>query len=102
MPRLYCSVSNCQHNADSCCSLSAIEIDGAGANCAENTSCGDFVEGFGIMNSAANANPVLEVRCEATNCVHNSGGQCGSDFMSVSGMNATSCVGTECSSFCEI
>lgn len=49
MPRLYCSVSNCQHNADSCCSLSAIEIDGAGANCAENTSCGDFVEGFGII-----------------------------------------------------
>ncbi len=101
MPRLYCSVSNCLHNADSCCSLSLIEIDGVVAQCSEDTACGNFAEGFGTMNTTADANPVLEIVCEATNCLHNFDSRCVSEFISISGMGATNSIGTECSSFCE-
>ncbi|OOB80402.1 MAG: hypothetical protein BEN19_05085 [Epulopiscium sp. Nuni2H_MBin003] len=104
MPRLNCSVSNCSHNTDHCCSLNNIEIDGAAANCCDDTCCNCVTEcssATNALNVTGYANPEPAVGCEAHNCVHNSAGSCKADFINISGLGASNCVGTECSSFCE-
>ncbi len=100
MPRLSCSVSNCAHNTDMCCSLNHVEIDGAGAHRADSTCCQDFVESSGATNCAGCANPTVDVGCEATNCAHNCDCKCQAASIDVSGMGATNCAMTQCSSFC--
>ncbi len=100
MPRLTCGVTNCAHNSEMCCSLNHVEIEGAGTNCADGTCCQNFVEAVGATNCCACANPVVDVACEATNCTHNCGCKCKADSIDVSGMGASNCAMTQCSSFC--
>ncbi len=100
MPRLTCSVSNCAHNAGSYCSLNHIDVEGAAANCAGETCCQNFVEATGATNYTASATPTLDIACDATNCSHNCNCHCQADTVDMSGMGATNCSGTNCSSFC--
>lgn len=100
MPKLNCCVNNCAHNAESCCSLGQIQVDGSAANSSAETCCNNFAEQTGASNCSCTPNPSLKVDCKATDCTHNKECECCADSIDVAGSGACNCQDTQCSSFC--
>lgn len=101
MPKLNCGVSNCANNADECCCLGQIGVNGSQAHSSEQTCCGNFLEKTGTTNCTGNANPYLSVQCDACDCKNNVNNQCCAESIDISGYGANNSVDTACSSFCQ-
>ncbi len=101
MPSLSCSVQNCGNNAEGCCCLNEIKVDGNHPDTPEGTCCNSFTDQVGASNSTSTPNDQLNVMCEATDCVHNKGCTCCADSIDVAGFGASNSLDTQCSSFCK-
>ncbi|MEG0318452.1 MAG: DUF1540 domain-containing protein [Niameybacter sp.] len=101
MPKLNCGVNNCAHNAESCCCLSNVKVDGSSnTDQSSGTCCNSFAEG-GANNCTGTPEANSEINCEAMNCAHNEDCRCCADSIQVAGNGACNCGDTECSSFCK-
>lgn len=101
MTRLDCNVTNCLHNADSCCCKQAIVVDGYDAKETHETCCGSFDENKegSFRNLFKTPENKLEVDCEAAKCVYNEDRHCSADHIGIAGDGASESGQTECSSF---
>ena len=101
MTKLSCSAEKCMFNKDNYCCKSDIVVEGKGAcNCGE-TCCGSFHEqgNNSGSNVAEHENPQVEIKCEATNCVHNENEQCKAGNIGIVGKHASYSEQTECGTF---
>ena len=103
MTRLDCNVTNCLHNAKSCCCKAAIIVEGEQAKDTCDTCCGSFDENkdgayHNLFKTPENR---LEVDCEAVKCVYNEGRHCSADHIGIAGDGASEASHTECASFRE-
>ncbi|SHH91297.1 protein of unknown function [Clostridium collagenovorans DSM 3089] len=102
MPQLSCCVDSCTHNKENCCCKNTIKVGGKKAEKPSSTCCESFHEQDGsFTNSIETPNAALDVKCDATNCIHNCNCSCAADSIDVSGVSACSCDQTQCSSFQE-
>lgn len=103
MPKLRCSVQTCVHNLDHHCDRNTIEVRGASAACADETSCGSFAERNGCdscgCNSTKKESALCDIDCKATQCTYNSGCKCRAGEICVEGSRACSCDETACTTF---
>lgn len=101
MPKISCSAHSCVYNADSCCSLTNVDVGGSRAKKACETCCDSFVEAdMGAQNSCAEcACSFSEVDCAAKKCVYNHEGTCAATTIQVCGVGACRCDQTECETF---
>ncbi len=113
---LSCTATNCVNNMSGICSASTINVSGASAHSSEATQCQTFAE-KGLRNSLANVlnmnvvgefkqvfnNESIEmspnIRCGATNCIHNEKKICVADNIMVNGIGALSSGKTQCETF---
>lgn len=102
MPKLNCSVANCAYNAESCCCLSNVKVDGSSqTHHTEGTCCESFAEGGSGTNCSGIPAAYSEIDCQATSCTHNENCRCYADSIQVAGNGADYSGQTECSSFCK-
>ena len=102
MPKLNCSVANCAYNAESCCCLGNVKVDGSSnTEHTEGTCCNSFAEGGSGHNCSGVPADYSEIDCQATNCTHNDNCKCHADTIQVAGNGADRCGETECSTFCK-
>ena len=102
MPKLNCGVENCAYNAERCCCLGNINVDGSNnTEHTEGTCCNSFTEDSGAHNCSGVPAVDSEVDCQATNCTHNDNCKSHADSIEVVGNGACRCGETECSSFCK-
>ena len=100
MPKLYCGVENCTYNAEHCCCLGKVDVDGSEATeCTEGTCCNSFVEDNGVHNCSGEPEPNSEIDCKAESCMHNENCKCHAESIEVVGNGACRCGQTECSTF---
>lgn len=103
MTKLECSASNCVHYSEGCCCKSSINVDGAGAKCADDTCCASFSENTGgvFKNLFKTPESKLEVECDVANCLYNDDHQCRAERITIAGDGAMAVGQTECASFRE-
>lgn len=103
MPNLKCDAINCASNRDNCCCQPAIKVQGKSSTCCEETRCQSFSEkGQGeVSNSTCFCEPNCDctVKCTASQCGHNSKGDCTADCVCIDGRGATEQSQTACNSF---
>lgn len=101
MSSLGCNACGCEHNKDNCCCLSSIHVQGKSATTTDCTCCGNFKEQDenSAKNSTACPKLTLDIKCDASNCVHNSDSRCVADHIDISGISATESGDTVCASF---
>ena len=101
MPELRCNVHSCAHNKNMYCDLNQIEVGGAEARVANDTSCKSFIErkNGNYMNSMIEASAKTAVDCQATTCTYNKSCKCQAGKIDVSGNDACKVDETCCSSF---
>ena len=101
MPELKCGVVTCVHNKQNYCELDAIEVVGSSAQVSEQTSCGSFMEkkGESYSNSAKEASPTSNIKCQAVECKYNDSYKCYAGKISVTGTDAKKTEETECATF---
>ena len=64
MPKLYCGVENCTYNAEHCCCLGKVDVDGSEAtDCTEGTCCNSFVEDNGVHSQIQKSTVRQKVVC---------------------------------------
>lgn len=101
MPQLGCNVETCYYNKQNQCCKSAIDISGQAATSSSATCCNSYYEkSEGVTNLDQSPNANLYVACHAHKCVHNQDCHCEADSIDISGIKASNCEETECSSFC--
>ena len=100
MAKLSCSVNNCCHNSSNYCCNNEIKVGGKKANSPSSTCCESFQEMTeAFTNNVQTPNPSLNVKCEATNCIHNSDCSCSANSISIDGISASNSDDTQCVSF---
>ncbi|HAN44854.1 MAG TPA: DUF1540 domain-containing protein [Ruminococcaceae bacterium] len=102
MTNLQCSVTNCASNSDNCCCRPDIKVKGRRACSSSDTCCSSFQEKNEAAQNALRfdmPNPITNVRCDADNCKHNTGGKCEANQISIDGAGASNSIQTLCSSF---
>lgn len=100
MPKLNCSVQNCAYNAESCCSLGNVKVDGSShTEHTEGTCCNSFAEGGSGHNCSGVPADYSEIDCQATSCTYNENCRCHADSIQVVGNGADRCGETECGTF---
>ncbi len=101
MTQLKCSAQTCMYNEDRYCSKGDIMVEGKEAKEPSATSCGSFRERMGERgaNSMDHPSKMIEVDCEAENCVFNEDCKCAAQEIGIAGAHACNCEDTECSSF---
>lgn len=100
MPKLNCGVENCAYNAERCCCLGSIDVDGShSTSCTEGTCCNSFVEDDGAHNCSGVPEANSEVACKAVSCMHNENAKCNANSIDVAGNGASNSIETECSTF---
>ncbi|MCC3868860.1 DUF1540 domain-containing protein [Terrisporobacter mayombei] len=95
---LSCNVTNCAHNFGYECKAGAINIGGGGAVENIETTCTTFVDKAksSFVNSIDALNTdVCNIKCEASNCVHNENKGCHADNVQIDVQNAC-CNTFEC------
>lgn len=101
MTFLDCSVIGCIYNADECCCKGDITVAGKEAERKAHTCCASFVErrAEGSSNAAKRISKVVDVACEACNCVFNKEKKCSAEHIGIVGGDACEYTETECASF---
>lgn len=101
MTTLKCSATTCIYNEDHLCSRGEIDVMGAGAHRADETSCGSFRERS--EGSASNRTGCgcheIQIECKAHHCTYNEDCKCTADAIHVAGEHAADSHQTECSTF---
>ncbi|MDF2884048.1 MAG: hypothetical protein K0R54_4614 [Clostridiaceae bacterium] len=116
--RLSCNADNCVNNLNGLCSANTIKVNGPNSHSSGGTECETFAA-RGIRNALSNltnmnipgeirqlfSTSTIEmspnVKCDAYNCVHNSGRKCMAGNIQVTGPNARVSADTKCETFIE-
>lgn len=105
MPELKCTVQTCVHNKQFLCDLDAIQVGGSDAKHPRETCCDSFQERKdGAYQNAysdvtGKASDTSKIDCKAVECKYNENCDCHAGKISVEGINACECDGTECATF---
>lgn len=104
MTILKCSAVKCMYNENELCSRGDIEITGANARHAEDTTCGSFRDrnssGSAMNCSAQHCGcEKINIDCKAQECTYNDHCKCTASAINVSGCHATECCDTKCDTF---
>lgn len=101
MTFLDCSVTGCVYNADRCCCKGDIKVEGEEAKSNDETCCGSFKERTedNASNAAGRISKIIDVTCEACNCMFNEEKKCSAEHIGIAGGAACDCRETECASF---
>lgn len=103
MTVLRCAAVTCMYNKDQLCSKGEIDVTGANAREAEQTSCGSFRErGSGsVTNSVTNGCGCeqIQIDCGANTCIYNEQSKCTASAIQVDGSNAGTSQETCCNTF---
>lgn len=92
MPSLICDVKNCSYNEENYCCLSAIQVGNPAATNNLQTYCKNFNEGSYIAsNCAKEKQPLVDVKCEANQCIHNVGSVCMAECIPITGTSTACC-----------
>lgn len=104
MPSLVCSAQNCVYNDSMYCSKGDIMVGGDEAHKSQETCCESFQErrADSMRNSVGTPSADIMVDCQACNCTYNENLKCTAGKIDISGVGASSCDETECSTlYCE-
>lgn len=101
MPELNCTVISCVYNKTERCCRGDIKVDGANAKVTEQTCCSSFQpkKGDSFTNAAEKPDIRIDVKCEATDCVHNDSCVCKAERIGIVGGHVCDCKETECATF---
>ncbi len=103
MSYLRCNARNCSNNQNDLCLREDIRVDGATADCKNETCCNSFTQrGENYSNVVARnskAQPETDIRCDVVNCSYNNDCRCVAASVDISGSAACSCRETQCSTF---
>ena len=102
MAYLACEVNTCAHNGQGLCSLSDIQVEGAGACVCGQTCCHSFSPKSAGQNSrCGGSQPLTNIDCDAARCQYNENGLCRAECVRVSGCKDHVCSSqeTECCTF---
>lgn len=102
MPSLICDVKNCSHNVDNYCALSIISVGEEGATNNIETQCNNFDEtSYTANNCMKEKQALVDIKCDATQCVHNIGHVCMAQCVPITATSTTccNCEDTLCGAF---
>lgn len=100
MPKILCNVETCHLNKNQCCCSGSINVAGDRAEDSEATCCETFRQQQpGFTNKTETVKDNSYIKCEASNCMHNSSGNCTAQTIKVQGGNAYNCGETCCATF---
>lgn len=101
MPKLNCCVETCAYNEEKHCSLGEINVEGGEPAVPSTTCCNSYIEKGSISNSTGVMLEEINIRCRATECVHNHTGVCAASNVSIVGQDAECSDETHCNTFCK-
>ena len=102
MAELKCKAEHCTYNKDRYCSKGDIMVGGDEAEKSQETCCESFQErrADSMKDSVGTPSADIMVDCQASNCTYNENLKCTAGKIDISGVGASSCDETECSTFC--
>ncbi len=87
MNKLTCTAFSCQNNVGRNCSLAKVLVEGLTAQNAQETKCTSYIaKSVTNLNSYTKPNPVLEVKCNAKDCMHNINNLCDASVVNINSM----------------
>lgn len=103
MPNVSCGIASCAHNKSGICYATSLNISGANATNATETTCASYMNGASysnIANLVSDSRPVNYVSCSAINCKYNYNGSCSNNSINVMNNSINNVYSeTECASF---
>lgn len=103
MTILNCTATTCMYNKNQLCSRGEIEVTGAEAKVADETSCGSFHDrsSASVTNSTGQSCGCekINIDCKAHECTYNEHCKCTASAIDINGENACMSRETKCGTF---